>query len=112
MMAGLSIPVAIYSGAFSQIPVAIQSGNAFYHLLALSAFGSAIAMVLFNILIQRVHILFAASVTYLMPCVSLIVGWLDGEQIGWNDIAGFVFILFGVLIINQVIRWKSTETAV
>lgn len=112
MMAGLSIPVAIYSGAFSQIPVAIQSGNAFYHLLALSAFGSAIAMVLFNILIQRVHILFAASVTYLMPCVSLIVGWLDGEQIGWNDIAGFAFILFGVLIINQVIRWKSTETAV
>ena len=47
-----------------------------------------------------------------MPCVSFIVGWLDGEQIGWNDIAGFVFILFGVLIINQVIRWKSTETAV
>ncbi|MBK9271499.1 MAG: EamA family transporter [Saprospiraceae bacterium] len=101
-----SIPLCYYSGAFHQIPVSLAQGNAFYHLLALSVLGSALAMALFNILIKRVHVLFAASVTYLMPMVSIVVGWMDGEKIGWNDILGFGFILLGVLIMNEVLKKK------
>jgi len=100
----LCIPIAYTSGAFHQIPVAISQGNAFYHLLALSVLGSAVAMALFNVLIQRVHVLFAASVTYLMPLVSLVVGWFDGEILAWNDLLGFSFILLGVMIMNGIIK--------
>jgi len=106
----LCIPIAYLSGAFHQIPVAISQGNAFYHLLALSVLGSAVAMALFNVLIQKVHVLFAASVTYLMPLVSLVVGWMDGESLAWNDLLGFSFILLGVMIMNGIIRrFKTTD---
>lgn len=103
----LCIPISMYSGAFAQIPVSMEQGNAFWHLLALSVLGSALAMALFNVLIKRVHVLFAASVTYLMPLVSIAVGWMDGEQIGWNDLLGFACILLGVLTMNGVIRWRK-----
>lgn len=100
----VSIPLAWISGAFEQIPKAMATGNSFYHLLALSLLGSALAMTLFNILVQRVHVLFAASVTYLMPIVSLVVGYFDDEKIGLNDLMGLLGILTGVLIINGVIK--------
>lgn len=100
----ICMPFAIMNHSFQQIPIAIQQGSAFYHLMALSILGSAFAMALFNILIQRVHVMFAASVTYLMPLVSLVVGWIDGETIHPNDIIGLAFILFGVLLMNGVIK--------
>jgi len=106
----MSLPLGFMTGAFVQIPIAIAKGSAFYHLLALSVLGSALAMTLFNILIQRVHVLFASSVTYLMPLVALIVGWLDGESIRWNDMFGFSCILAGVAIANDVFRQKRNET--
>ena len=105
------IPIAIASGAFQQIPIAIQQGPAFYHLLALSILGSALAMTLFNILIQRVHVLFAASVTYLMPLVSMFIGWLDGEHLLWNDVLGLIFILIGVMTINGAIHFFKKKKA-
>mgnify|MGYP000923772366 FL=1 len=60
-------------------------------------------MALFNILIKKVNIMFAASVTYLMPIVALIIGFFDDEKIVWNDIVGLILILIGVLIMNNVI---------
>ncbi len=105
----ICIPICIYNGAFKQIPIALHQDNSFWHLLALSLLGSALAMTLFNILIQRVHVLFASSVTYLMPLVSIFVGWADGESILWNDIVGFVCIIIGVLITNEAIKWKSQQ---
>ncbi|MBK7225644.1 MAG: EamA family transporter [Saprospiraceae bacterium] len=106
-MAILCIPIGIYSNSFSQIPTAMKEGNALYHLMALSVLGSALAMALFNILVQRVHILFAASVTFLMPIVSVIVGVYDCETIRWNDLLGLFFILVGVLLINNLIGKKK-----
>jgi len=105
------IPLSFWNGAFQQIPLAISSGNAFYHLIALSVLGSAVAMALFNVLIQKVHVMFAASVTYLMPLVSLFVGFFDGEKLGINDIVGLICILTGVVIINGLIKIQSGKTS-
>ena len=105
----LSIPISLMSGAFARIPASLAEGNSFYHLLALSVLGSALAMALFNVLIQRVHVLFAASVTYLMPLVSIVVGWLDGEQIGWNDLLGFACILIGVATMNGLLSLEKKQ---
>ncbi|MBK8955401.1 MAG: DMT family transporter [Saprospiraceae bacterium] len=101
------MPACFLNGSFSQIPIALAHDNSFYHLLALSLLGSALAMTLFNILIQRVHVLFASSVTYLMPLVSIFVGWADGESILWNDLVGFLCILVGVLITNEALKPKE-----
>lgn len=103
----ICIPACMLNGAFQQIPIAMAQDHSFYHLLALSFLGSALAMTLFNILIQRVHVLFASSVTYLMPLVSIFVGWADGESILWNDLVGFFCIIGGVLITNGVVKVKT-----
>jgi drug/metabolite transporter (DMT)-like permease len=60
-----------------------------------------VAMSLFNILIKRAEIMFAASVTYLMPIVAIFIGVIDGEKLGWHDYFGLGLILFGVLLINS-----------
>lgn len=104
------LPLSYWNGALQQIPSAISTGSAFYHLIALSVLGSAVAMALFNVLIQKVHVMFAASVTYLMPLVSLFVGFADGETLGINDIIGLLFILSGVLIMNGIIRFRFDES--
>ncbi|MBK9107779.1 MAG: EamA family transporter [Saprospiraceae bacterium] len=103
----ICIPACFINGSFQQIPISLAQDNSFYHLLALSLLGSALAMTLFNILIQRVHVLFASSVTYLMPLVAIIVGWMDGESILWNDLVGFLCILIGVLITNEALKFGS-----
>lgn len=108
-MAIICIPIAFYSGAFAQIPIAMAQDNSFYHLIALSVLGSALAMALFNILVKRVHILFAASVTFLMPIVSVMVGVFDGESLRWNDWIGLLCILVGVLLINNIIKPKQVS---
>jgi drug/metabolite transporter (DMT)-like permease len=64
-------------------------------------------MALFNILIKKVNIMFAASVTYLMPIVALIIGFFDDEKIVWNDVVGLILILIGVLIMNNVISLNT-----
>jgi drug/metabolite transporter (DMT)-like permease len=51
--------------------------------------------------------MFAASVTYLMPIVALIIGFFDDEKIVWNDIVGLILILIGVLIMNNVISLNT-----
>lgn len=59
-------------------------------------------MSLFNVLISRTHIMFAASVSYLMPVVAVLLGILDHEQVGWHEFLGLGLILAGVILINRV----------
>lgn len=74
----------------------------------LSLFGTALAKVLFNKLVQISTPVFASSVTYLMPLVALIWGWLDGEKLSLVQLIGSVFILLGVYISNKF-KPKKTE---
>jgi drug/metabolite transporter (DMT)-like permease len=72
------------------------------YALMLGVFGTALAMTLFNILLKRANIMFAASISYLMPVVAVTLGMLDDESVRWYEIAGLALILFGVLLINKV----------
>jgi drug/metabolite transporter (DMT)-like permease len=100
-----SIPLLFYT----EIPETLQSSEAakaaLPYAIILGVFGTAVAMSLFNILIKRADIMFAASVTYLMPVVAIILGILDGEKLGWNDYLGLGLILTGVLLING--KWSK-----
>jgi len=64
----------------------------------LSVFGSGIAVGLFNILIIRTSPVYAVSVTYLAPVVSLLWGFSDGELITPFMIISVICILAGVYL--------------
>lgn len=71
------------------------------YILILSIFGTALAKVLFNTLIQISTPVFASSVTYLMPVVALIWGLLDGETFGATQAIASIIILIGVYLANK-----------
>ena len=74
------------------------------HLLyvcILAVFGTAIAVILFNMLIKQVSAVFASSVTYIIPIFAMIWGFADGERIDIAQICFILIILIGVYIINK-----------
>lgn len=67
----------------------------------LSVFGTAMAKVLFNKLVQISTPVFASSVTYVIPITALIWGVLDGESFSVIQALAAVLILFGVYLANR-----------
>ena len=80
------------------------SGAARWPLLAmvlLGVVGTALALIMFNKLVQIRTAVFASSVTYLVPMVAIAWGVLDGESLsGWH-LVGMAAILGGVYVANR-----------
>ena len=74
---------------------------ALFFVTILSLFGTAIAKVLFNKLVQIATPVFASSVTYVMPIVAVIWGLLDGESFSFIQLIATMIILFGVYLANK-----------
>lgn len=87
-------------------PLAWQSLG---YLAVLAIFGTAIAMIIHNWLIARTSALFAASVTYMMPVVSIIWGVADGESFLLYYLLWVAFILSGVYLAGKTGRKKSVN---
>lgn len=105
----LAIPAGIYlfTTDFVSIPLSVhQNLMSLLFIVLLSVFGSALAIFLFSKLIQRSNALFASFVTYLIPFVSLIWGWLDGESISAVHILSLLIIFGGIYIANLGERWE------
>lgn len=94
--------VLIFSGFFtSQVIQGPDFTMSLFYIFLLSLFGTAIAKVLFNNLVQISTPIFASSVTYLMPIIAVSWGVLDGESFGfWQGVAT-VIILLGVYLANS-----------
>jgi len=94
--------VLIYSGFFTQ--QVLQGPNfsiSIFYVFLLSLFGTAIAKVLFNNLVQISTPVFASSVTYIMPIVAVFWGLLDNEVFSfWQGITTLI-ILGGVYLANS-----------
>ncbi|MBK8847470.1 MAG: EamA family transporter [Bacteroidetes bacterium] len=99
-----AIPYVIY---FLIHPVAHKisfEGTGLRSLLAVAALGmvgSSVATVLFNSLVKKSSALFAASVTYLMPFVSVVLGIWYGEIVNMAQLISLALILGGVYIISR-----------
>jgi drug/metabolite transporter (DMT)-like permease len=72
-----------------------------FYVSILGIFGTALAMVLFNKLIQFVSPVFASSVTYLIPIVAVAWGIFDDEVLLTQHYVGMIIILLGVYITNR-----------
>ncbi len=90
-----------FTGFFETIFSSAEMQRAFFYVAILSLFGTAIAKVLFNKLVQIASPVFASSVTYTMPIVAILWGVVDGESFSiWQLLAAAV-ILFGVYLGNK-----------
>lgn len=71
------------------------------YIAILSLFGTALAKVLFNRMIQISSPVFASSVTYTMPIVAVLWGVLDGERFGFMQLFAAGVILVGVYLSHK-----------
>ncbi len=93
--------ILISTGYFNEVWTApeIQISTGYIAILAL--FGTALAKILFNKMIQISSPVFASSVTYTMPVVAVMWGVFDGERFGWSQVVAAIIILGGVYLANQ-----------
>jgi drug/metabolite transporter (DMT)-like permease len=77
------------------------------YVFLLCVFGTALAKVMFNKLVQISTPVFASSVTYLMTIVAVLWGVLDGEKLSLYQVLGGMIILLGVYLANRKNKKKS-----
>ena len=75
--------------------------KAFGFIVLLALMSTAVATLLFNKLLKISTPLFASSVTYLMPIVSVLWGVLDNEHLFLGHFIGMACILAGVYLANR-----------
>ena len=96
-----ALVILYYTGFFETILQSREMQISAIYVGILSLFGTAIAKVLFNKMIQISSPVFASSVTYTMPIVAVLWGVVDGEQFGILQIVAAAIILFGVYLSNR-----------
>lgn len=78
-----------------------QTLNPLLLLILLGAINSGLAAIIFNYILQISSPVFASSVTYLIPVVATLMGFIDGESISFLHYFGMTIILVGVYLINK-----------
>lgn len=67
----------------------------------LGVFGTALASVIFYMLIKRAGAVFSSMVTYGIPFVAIMWGVFYGEPVGWKQLLSLLVILAGVYLANR-----------
>jgi len=67
----------------------------------LAIIGTALALIIFNKLVQDTSAIFASSVTYLVPLVAILWGIADGEELQFLQIVCAFVMLGGIFLINR-----------
>lgn len=83
--------------SFSDKGVLLSTGAA----ALLGIFGTAVASVIFYMLVKRAGAIFASMVTYGIPVVAIIWGVIYKEEIGWKQVLCLILILAGVYVANR-----------
>lgn len=103
------IPTVFASGSIETLQNNPHALSGLGYIAILSIIGTAFAVILFNRLISNSSILFASSVTYLIPVVALLIGLGFNEEINAMQIGSMVVILSGVFVANVIGRRKSAS---
>ena len=81
-----------------------ETQTSLFYVVLLAIFGTTLAKILFNKLINISSAVFASSVTYSMLIVSIFWGILDGENFSLNQLFATVIIILGILLTNKKSR--------
>lgn len=87
-----------FTEKLSAHPLAMQSLG---YISILAIFGTAISVIVFNVLIRNTNALFASSVTYLIPVVAMVWGLVDNERVELLHFLWIAIILLGVYLVNK-----------
>lgn len=100
----LTIPSSIilfYTGFLNLELTSLPMIKAISASFVLGVMGTAVASVIFYMLVKRAGTLFASMVTYGIPFVAVFWGLLDGEKITLLQVACLGVILGGVYLVNR-----------
>lgn len=100
----MSIPASIllFSTDIFSIPLSDSANlQALGAITILSLIGSALAIVLFNVLIKKSNALFGSFITYFIPFVAILWGALDNEPINYMHFLSVLIIISGIYIANK-----------
>jgi len=93
--------IVLFNGNFMDKVMLPEAQAPLLYSVLLGVLGSAVAMILFNKLIQITSAVLASSVTYLIPIVAILWGIIDGEAIQIQHFMGMGIILVGVYLVNK-----------
>lgn len=103
-------PMALFWALGSGLPATLAAHphgwSALGYVALLAVMSSALALILWNVLLQRTSALWASSVTYLMPVIAMGWGVLDGEDIGWAQVGMIGLVLGSVYLVSVAERRK------
>ena len=75
---------------------------AFWSMMCLGVLATAVGLILLNKLIHISNVVFATSITYLIPIIAIILGvTLLDEELIWNQILGSIVILLAVYLVKK-----------
>ncbi|MCY7291839.1 MAG: DMT family transporter [Ferruginibacter sp.] len=77
-------------------PMLVATGYTF----VLGILGTAVASILFYMLLKRAGVVFSSMVTYAIPVVAVMWGIVYGEKVGWKQLVCLGIILSGVYVAN------------
>ena len=102
MIAPAALLILLFSDfnwtGFYQETVVVKSMG---YILVLALFGTAVAKVMFNKLLALSSVVFAVSITYLLPIVAIGWGLFDGENFGGFQWVAAFLIICGVYLVTE-----------
>lgn len=98
----------LWPDVFHRLQTVPNAWKSLGYVSILAIVGSAISVILFNILIKKSNAIFASSCTYLIPVVAMMWGVFDDEKIVWPQYLSILVILAGIWLINK----KFTEKVI
>lgn len=99
-----AIPALIVLAATGYFGLPLTEGTVLYSTAAsavLGIMGTAVASIIFYMLVKRAGAVFASMVTYGIPVVANFWGLIYGEEVGWKQFTCLAIILSGVYIANR-----------
>jgi len=101
----IGIPSLVYLMGWSDFMATManhpESWKSLGYIAILAIVGTSLAMIIHNWLIKRTSPLFTATVTYMMPIVSIFWGVADGERFVLFFLLWIALILVGVYLANR-----------
>lgn len=96
-----AIIVLLITGFFNSFELDEANKISIFYVAILAVFGTGLAKIMFNRLIQLSTPIFSSSVTYLIPIVAISFGIFDGERITLYQFFSGGIIMFGVYLVNK-----------
>jgi drug/metabolite transporter (DMT)-like permease len=78
-----------------------QAMSSLGYISILAIVGTALSVILYNVLIKLSGVLFASSCTYLIPIVAVLWGIFDRENVNFAQILSIIAIILSVYLINR-----------